>query len=180
MNQNHAKIALLVIAVVIFLLFGIGTFLPREYQVDATVTINKPQAEVLDSLLNLRTWDTWSPWNKETDPAVKFTYSGPERGAGSTFRWRGETVGAGGLTIMQTHPDQGIQYELDRGDQEDIQYGELSFSNSTATSTTLTWTVKGRLPSNPLVRWAGLFADAIGSGTFQQALDKFKVRLESN
>ena len=178
MTRNHAKIALLVISGLILILFIVGIALPREYKVDASVTINKPQAEVLDSLMNLRTWYAWSPWNKETDPNIQFTYSGPEQGAGSTFRWRGESVGTGGLTITQSHPDKGLQYELDRGDQKDMQYGNISFSNATASSTTVTWTVSGRLPSNPLVRWAGLFADAIGTSTYQQSLDKLKARLE--
>lgn len=178
MTQFHAKMGLLGLAAVIFLLFAVGVVLPREYKVDSTVTINKPQAVVMDSLLNLRTWTTWSPWNNEDKPDVKFTYSGAEKGPGSTFRWRGEGVGAGGLTITQSSLEEGIRYELDRGDQEDIQYGTFTFTDNTANSTTLTWTITGRLPSNPLVRWAGLFADAIRGGTFQQSLDKFKLRLE--
>lgn len=178
MTQYHAKIGILIIAAVIFVLFAIGMILPRDYKVDAVTTINKPQAEVMDSLLNLRTWNTWSPWNTEDKPGVKFTYSGPDKGAGSTFRWRGESVGAGGLTITHSSEEEGIRYELDRGDQEDIQYGTFTFKESSPTSTTVTWTITGRLPSNPLVRWAGLFADAIRGGTFQQALDQFKTRVE--
>lgn len=172
------RIFTIVFGVLVLLLFIISFMLPRDYTVERSVTINAPTHQVLDSLLHLETWGTWTPWNRSTDPTLNFRYEGPRRGVGSKLHWRGEEVGQGSISITQSHPEAGVYYELESANKTFYQYGKLKFSDAKPNSVKLTWEVSGRLGFNPIVRWAGLFIDGSLGPPYQESLEKLKSRIE--
>ncbi len=172
------RLATLIFGGIVALFFIISFMLPRDYTVERTITVEAPAAEVLDSLLHLETWATWTPWNRETDPTLNFRYEGPRRGVGSKLLWKGEKVGSGSISITQSHPEAGVYYELESANQTFYQYGKFKFSDIQPNQVTVTWEVSGRLGFNPVVRWAGLFIDGSLGPPYQQSLQVFKQRVE--
>lgn len=85
---------------------------PDEYQVERSITIDAPAAEIFPHVNDFHKWDAWSPWLK-IDPNATKTYEGPETGRGAVFRWKGnDEVGQGSMTILDSHPNDDIKIEL--------------------------------------------------------------------
>lgn len=92
------KIFIFLIGLIALLLI-IALFIPNEYKVTHTVTINKPQKEVYDYVKILKNQEQWSTFI-EADPNVKITYSGTDGTVGATQSWNGnDDVGEGSQTI---------------------------------------------------------------------------------
>jgi hypothetical protein len=50
-------------------------------------------------------WRAWSPW-EDVDPDLERTYSGPERGVGAHYAWRGNRkAGQGAMEITASAPE---------------------------------------------------------------------------
>ncbi|WP_206678316.1 SRPBCC family protein, partial [Salmonella enterica] len=53
---------------------------------------------------DFREWQQWSPW-EGLDPDLDRTYSGPSRGVGSHYAWRGnKKAGQGRMEITESTP----------------------------------------------------------------------------
>lgn len=77
---------------------------PGPYEIERTIAIRAPVAEVYRHIEDLQRWPEWSPW-EELDPQVQRTFSGPKAGAGARLRWQGNTqVGRGQLEISAATP----------------------------------------------------------------------------
>lgn len=95
------KKILLFILALIGLLLVVALFIPNDYTVTHTVTINKPQKEVYDYVKTLKNQEEWSSWVL-ADPNIKLTYSGVDGTVGATQTWKGnEDVGEGSQTITK-------------------------------------------------------------------------------
>lgn len=92
------------IAVLIVLLLIVALFVPKQYTVSASTTINKPQKEVFDYVKLIRNQENYSVWIL-ADPNLKPTYHGTDGTVGFTASWNsqddgiGEDVGEGSQTI---------------------------------------------------------------------------------
>src|SRR5687767_4039749 len=73
--------------------------LPSQYKVEKSVLIEASPETVFTNLNNLSRWQKWSIWSQEYDPAIANIYGGPEKGVGATYRWLGDEMGQGSLTI---------------------------------------------------------------------------------
>ena len=78
---------------------------PDDYRLTRQTVIAAPAAAVFAQVNDLQKWENWSPWAK-LDPNAKVTFSGPQSGAGASFRWDGnDKVGAGTMTITESKPN---------------------------------------------------------------------------
>lgn len=94
------KILIFILALV-GLLLVVALFIPNEYTVSHTITINKPQKEVYDYVKTLKNQEQWSSWVL-ADPNIKLTYTGTDGTVGATQAWEGnDEVGAGSQTITK-------------------------------------------------------------------------------
>lgn len=95
------KKLLIFILTLIGLLLVVALFIPNDYTVTHTITINKSQKEVYDYVKNLKNQEEWSSWVL-ADPNIKLTYSGVDGTVGAKQTWKGnEDVGEGSQTITK-------------------------------------------------------------------------------
>jgi hypothetical protein len=87
-------------------------------------------------------WSSWSPW-EDLDPAMQRSYSGPERGVGARYAWKGNRkAGEGSMEITGLAPD-AVDIELrflrpwNATNQVRLQLAP------TTTGTEVSWTMRG-------------------------------------
>jgi hypothetical protein len=63
-------------------------------------------AETIHALVDdFHQWSKWSPW-EDLDPALERSYSGPDRGVGAHYAWKGNRrAGQGSMEITAVAPD---------------------------------------------------------------------------
>lgn len=106
------KIIGIVILVLIAAFLIIAAFIPKEFHVESSITIDKPANVIFKQVNNFRNWNAWSPWEAE-DPEMESTYEGPPLGVGAKHIWISEKMGNGTQTIMESEPYSKIITELD-------------------------------------------------------------------
>src|SRR5690242_10159044 len=95
---------LIAIAVVLAAFLAFIAMQPPEFRVSRSTAIAAPPADVFPQVNDLHNMNEWSPW-LEPDPNIKLTYEGPAAGKGASYSWEGNNqVGAGKLTIVDSHP----------------------------------------------------------------------------
>ncbi len=85
------------------LLILIGFALPRAHRIEVSTEIDASQATVFALVNDFRRFTSWAPWT-DTDPNVRFIYSGNSRGVGATVTWDGAILGTGTQTIAESRP----------------------------------------------------------------------------
>jgi hypothetical protein len=70
-----------------------------SYTVERSATIKAPADRIRDLVEDFHRWTEWSPW-EDLDPDLERTYSGPDRGPGAHYAWKGNRkAGAGSMEI---------------------------------------------------------------------------------
>ena len=96
---------LIVLGALVILLVLVIANRPSDFRITRTALIAAPLAVVFAHVNDLRQWQDWSPWAK-MDPNAKTTYEGPPEGIGAIMHWAGNRkVGAGNMTILESHRD---------------------------------------------------------------------------
>jgi uncharacterized protein YndB with AHSA1/START domain len=85
---------------------------PADYRLTRTVTIDAPPAKVFAHVNDFHKWEAWSPW-LEAEPEAKGTYEGTASGTGAVYKWSGEKLGEGGMTITESVPNERIKIKLE-------------------------------------------------------------------
>jgi uncharacterized protein YndB with AHSA1/START domain len=86
---------------------------PDQYSVTRTLEMKAAPARIFPYINDLEQWQEWSPWAR-LDPLAEVTYAGPRKGKGAVMSWNGNMdVGAGSMTITESHPLKEVVYRLD-------------------------------------------------------------------
>lgn len=95
------KIGVGLLAVIVILLV-VALFVPREFNYEKSITINKPIEQVWEHTNSLADLDKWSPWN-DYDPNMKKELKGVDGTVGAVASWDSdnENVGKGTQTISK-------------------------------------------------------------------------------
>jgi hypothetical protein len=76
-----------------------------NFTVSRSTTISAPAATVHALVDDFHAWVDWSPW-EGLDPAMERTYTGPDRGVGAHYAWKGNSkAGSGSMEITSSAPD---------------------------------------------------------------------------
>ncbi|HQX45124.1 MAG TPA: SRPBCC family protein [Saprospiraceae bacterium] len=104
--MNIVKKIVVVIAFIIALPLVAALFVPKQYTVSVSETINKPKKEVYDYLVLLKNQEEYSEWVK-ADPNLHPTISGIDGTVGAKQSWnsRDDNVGEGEQTITALTED---------------------------------------------------------------------------
>lgn len=176
--MNWKYILVLGFGVVLLIFFIAGYSLPKKYEMSRSIEINVSSAELLDSLLQIRSWPEWTPWNTDEDSTVRFGFYGPRGQAGTGMRWLGNLVGNGSIEITGSRPDEGITYNLFAHDSTFRQVGQIKLEQQSDSQTKVTWIVSGQLGSNPLVRIVGRLVPSRLAPAYSKSLKQLKARME--
>lgn len=125
---------------------------------------------------DLREWQRWSPW-EGVDPDLHREYSGSATGAGSRYRWSGNTkAGEGEMSIRESTARSVV---VDLAFVKPFRSTSVStFTLAPATGgTDVTWTMTGH--RNPVMGLLGkLFFDRAIGGDFERGLAALKAAAE--
>lgn len=107
------KISLTLIILVLVVFFFGGFFLPRTYQLEASITINKPDTLVFNNVADFNAFAQWNPWSMRDSAAQKKAINLPGI-IGSTFYWNGKEIGEGKMeithVIVNKHLDEKLTF----------------------------------------------------------------------
>jgi len=99
------KIVLGIVSVIVLLLV-IALFIPKDYSVSVSTTINKPKQVVFDYVKMIKNQENYSVWVME-DPNIKMVYQGVDGTVGFKASWdsKDNNVGAGSQQITAISED---------------------------------------------------------------------------
>jgi len=105
-------IALYIILSIVIIVLILGLIAPKRYEVNRSIIINKPLAEVFNYLKYVKNQDDWSPWKKK-DPDMKQTFEGTDGEVGFISKWAGnKDVGEGEQEIKRIVENERVETEL--------------------------------------------------------------------
>lgn len=154
--------------------------LPASMQMQRSVLIHAPAANVFPFLDELKASEQWSPF-LQVDPAMKKTYSGPASGPGAQLDFDGDRkhVGSGRIAVTARHAPTRVVLRLQM-------FAPLSADNVVTFTalplgenlTEVTWAMSG--PQPLLMRLMALLfrMDAAVGVTFENGLQNLKTLVE--
>ena len=143
---------LALVALLILLIAGIGSMLPREYSIEQQVDIGAPVDAVFAKVNDLHHWLLWSPWRSELLGATAIQVGEPFAGSGAKMRWE-DPRGAGKLWLTESEPLDRIAFEFTAAGFREVR-GEFRF-NEKRNETQVIWTCRGKLPAGPFFGFFG-------------------------
>lgn len=81
------------------------------FEVERSITIHRPPAEVYAELADLGRWRAWSPWLCQ-EPDCPVTVEGQAGSAGHRQRWDGRFIGSGEMVLAEAQPHAALDYDL--------------------------------------------------------------------
>jgi len=167
-----AKTAAVVLVILVLTVAVIGLFLPAKYSVERSVVISATPGEIHEYVGDLKKWDDWAPW-KEDDPSIVVTLGEKTSGVGASQSWVGES-GTGALTITESSPDKGVEYDLlfDGGTYECV--GSMKYDRLPDGDTKVTWVMSGDMGKSLASGYFALLMDTMVGNMFEKGLKNLK------
>lgn len=168
---------LLVIALVLGALYGVGRFLlPNELEVTRTASVERPRAAVFAMVNDLRIAKEWSPLYAR-DPDADYAFNG-DPGAGQTMRWASDVrdVGSGRMSIVSSAQDESVDSILEFGERATLNSRLEMRPGEGATS--VAWTMTAECAEG----WVNVpcrYMNLIMRGRIQQEIDSGLNRLKT-
>lgn len=173
-----ANVVVVLLAIIALLLL-VGLFLPRTFRVQRLATIRATPEVLYAQVSGLRHWPEWTVWNQERDPSVRLEYGSPEVGAGASYRWQGEKLGEGRMTLTRAEAGKGVWFDLEFDGGRSKASGSLTWESADAGALRVLWIVEGDLGKSPVGRYVGLLMDRMLGTDLEQGLERLRTRLES-
>ncbi len=166
-------------AALVGLVLLIGCFIPRNYDVEATVLINAPASSVFPKINQLNNWETWSPISESRISSLEADYSGEIAGVGAIQTWR-EPRGEGKMWITASQPDEQIEYLWRFANWPELK-GTFEFVPSDdGSQCEVKWRSVGKLPGGPFYGYFGVLLDSLLTNEYQNCLERLKDELEAS
>lgn len=168
-------LATLLVLVVVFLA---GAFLlPDHVEVERSVEVDRPPAQVHALLDDLSRFNEWSPWAAR-DSAAEYRFEGPAAGVGARMHWSGNAdLGTGSIAIVGSEAPAWVQTEVAFGGFDEPAAARFEIAPREGGST-VTWRFRSAL-SGPVMRWLGLFIGPAVGDDYERGLASLKALVES-
>lgn len=172
------KVLIVLIALVAVFVIVVATR-PADFRVTRTARIAAPPSAVFAQVNDFHNWMAWSPWAR-LDPAMTQSYEGAPAGPGAAYSWSGNSkVGAGRMTILDSHPSDLIRIKLEfLKPFAATNTAEFTFKPEGG-QTVVTWSMTGK--NNFMAKAFGLFMnmDKLVGGDFEKGLAQMKSVAEA-
>ena len=169
------KLVAVIFIALSLLVFGVGSFLSKDFRVERSIEIHAAPEAVFDEVNSLKNWGAWSPWLAR-DPTIQNTYTGPESGVGATVTWTSEKSGEGTQTITSSVRPSRIETQLDFGEMGQPK-AHWVFEPSGA-GTQVTWGLSGTA-DGALGGYFAAMMDGMLGADYEDGLSRLKQVLES-
>jgi hypothetical protein len=178
------KIALIVTLAIVVVITGTILYAdtrPNIIQVTRSITIQAPAEKIFPHIDDFHHWPGWAPQDKE-DPTMKRIYSGEQSGTGAISDWQGSgNTGKGRMTITESTAPNKVVVKVDfvRPFAAHNVNEFVLQPNEPGTSTTVTWTMRGR--NMFFMKIMGVFVnmDRMLGKHFEAGLQNLKLVSES-
>lgn len=175
------KKILLGLIILIAIPFIVALFLPTDYHVERTASIDRPIEEVFNYVKFLKNQDNFSTWAAK-DPGMKKTFTGTDGTVGFISAWESDNkeVGVGEQEITKIVPNKRLEFELRfKKPFESTAPAFLATESLSPNQTKIIWGFDGHMayPSNLFLLFMD-FDKMIGKD-FEDGLTKLKGILES-
>jgi hypothetical protein len=139
------KKILLVLAVAVVALVVVIATRPDTYHVERSLDVGAPATTVFATVGDLRTWGSWSPWDKR-DPDMHKTFTPTTSGVGASYAWEGnKKVGKGKMTITDEQAPEHLVERLEFIEPfQSVAETSFSFEATGPASTRVTWALDGK------------------------------------
>ena len=150
------KITLVVLVLIVAVLAYAATR-PDALHVERSAEIKAPPERILPLIADFHNWASWSPYEK-VDPAMKKTYSGPDKGKGAVYEWAGNSqVGQGRMEITDVSEPSRVDIKLDFIKPFEGHNVAVFALRPQGDATTVTWSMDGKSPY--VAKLMGVFLD---------------------
>jgi hypothetical protein len=172
-------IVVYIFAGLIVTLLIVAALMPKSYNVEKTVVIKKPVAEVKNHIGNFNDYAAWNPW-QQMEPAATKTITGTPQTPGHKYAWQGKKIGVGSLTI-NTIDDKHIHIDLEflKPWKAKAKDNWLFEPWGDGGETKVTWQNSGDLPW-PMGRLMSPMINKNLNHQFEKGLDNLRKMCENN
>ncbi len=171
------KRVLIALGGVVLVVIVVGMFLPHEYRLQRTLTIQADRAHIHALTNHLARWREWAWW-EQGDATMRRSLQGKARGVGATQTWESD-VDDGRVVITKSDVDVGVEYEVvvvTRG-HESLSHGMLTYVPR-GEATDLTWTVDGVMDVPVVGGWMARFAGWVVGVKMEEGLRVIGAKAE--
>jgi hypothetical protein len=160
----------------ILIVLLIAASLPNHFNIEKTIIINKPVAEVMNRVGDLNFYKQWNPWQQQ-DPTATSEITGTPHKPGHKYAWQGKKVGIGNLTLREINHKH-IHFDLQfikpwKSNAKDNWLFEPWGNDGTK----VTWQNTGTLPW-PIARLMGAMLTRSLNHQFEKGLNNLKAMCE--
>lgn len=171
------KKILLVIAIIIAIPLLAAIFIPKDYKVNRSVTIDRPATEVFQYVKLQKNQDHYNKWVM-ADPAMQKNYRGNDGDVGFVYAWDSKTMGKGEQEIKSITEGKEVTTELRfEKPMESVGIATITTEPVSQSHTRVAWTMKGRSPYP--FNLMNLFMDGMLGSDMESSLALLKNQLES-
>jgi hypothetical protein len=147
--MNMLKSLVLGILTTLAIVFGVGYFLPNQYNVSHQIVVPCNTEQAFNQVNILQNWKNWAIDSLQTNAGVE--YLGANFGEGSIYTWKTQDA-AGRVEIMKSIRNSKIQLESSLNQRERVSVFEFSFKLSDSNKnnengTEIEWIQTGELNS---------------------------------
>lgn len=175
------KVFIRIFIVFLFLVFVLligSLFVPREFNIERSITIDADVDDVEALILSAREWNNWSVWNDKSDSTMHLEYEGPQSGVGSKLVWYGDLLGTGTIKITDYSPGDSIEYVMNINNANIDYHGTFHFSHESG-NVKVTWNSYGKVGWNPTDKLIVLVSDDFLGQDLENGLSKLKKLAET-
>jgi ribosome-associated toxin RatA of RatAB toxin-antitoxin module len=157
----------------------VGFFLPSQYTVRESITIQAPAEEVFQAVNSFKAWENWSPWNL-MDPAQHVTYQGPAAGVGAIMAWHSKkkSIGTGKQEIVASDPNRYIKTALAFEGWDQPTHATWAFKELSENSTQVTWCYETEVGNHILHKYMSLLMQPFLKKNYKEGLERLKRYVE--
>jgi uncharacterized membrane protein len=170
------KVLIVFVAIIVIGLIA-ALFMSKDYQVEKSITINKPKTEIFNYIKSLKNQDNFSKW-ASMDPSMKKSSRGTDETVGFTTMWEGNSdVGKGEQEIKKITEGQRVDFELRfEKPMKDVAQAYMTTDSVAPNQTLVKWGLTGHMdyPMNIM----GLVMDKMVGGDFETGLANLKALME--
>ncbi|MCB0326360.1 MAG: SRPBCC family protein [Bdellovibrionales bacterium] len=158
----------------LFVTLIVAAILPASYELESSIEIQGDIQTIYDSIADFETWEHWSPW-VEKEPTAQWIYQGSPKTLRSRMSWRGEILGQGSMTLVETNPPKKLRVlvEIEKPWVSRM-LGEFYFRNVAPSRVEVQWINEGDL-SYPIERVLGYWIRQQIQKDFEKALQNLKT-----
>lgn len=161
---------------IVALLLLTALFVKKDYNVERSVSIDKPKEQVFAFIKQVRNQDRYNKW-VQADPQVKKSYRGEDGTIGFVYAWDSKEVGKGEQEISSIREGEQIDFILRFKEPFESNAAAHMTTNTVADNQTqLTWRMEGSSPFP--MNLMNLFVPAVLGNDLETSLATLKTVLE--